>query len=87
VLDERSDRNRLATLPVVVLSAGGQPFQVPEADKFVRKPADPNVLLGFARKHRAASGSGARLLRRAVNDKAVRGARCAFSLASASSKA
>jgi len=38
-------RNQLSTLPVVVLSAGGQPSHAPAAKKFIRKPADPKHLL------------------------------------------
>jgi CheY-like chemotaxis protein len=44
-----SDRNRLADLPVVVLSAGGQPSQVPIAKRFIRKPADPKLLVQIVR--------------------------------------
>ena len=40
-----SEREQLATLPVVVLSAGGQPWHAPAAKKFIRKPADPQRLL------------------------------------------
>jgi CheY-like chemotaxis protein len=43
------ERNILSALPVVVLSAGGQPSQVPDAKKFIRKPADPNLILDSVR--------------------------------------
>jgi len=39
------DTQRLAWLPVVVLSAGGSPIDAPEAIKFVRKPVTPDRLL------------------------------------------
>jgi CheY-like chemotaxis protein len=42
ILDQR---NQLASLPVVVLSAGGQPSHAPTAKKFIRKPADAKHLL------------------------------------------
>lgn len=44
-----SERDRLATLPVVVLSAGGQPSQAPEGKTFLRKPTDPQVLVNVVR--------------------------------------
>jgi CheY-like chemotaxis protein len=40
---------RFASLPVVVLSAGGQPSQVPGAKKFLRKPADYEVIVRAVR--------------------------------------
>ena len=42
------EQNRLVTLPVVVLSAGGQPSQVPDAIMFLRKPVDPRLILALA---------------------------------------
>ncbi|HKP56889.1 MAG TPA: response regulator [Polyangiales bacterium] len=43
------DTHRLAALPVVVLSAGGEPSDAPQAQHFVRKPAAPGVLLALVR--------------------------------------
>lgn len=40
---------RLARVPVVVLSAGGRPSDAPGAQKFVRKPVEPHVLLEVVR--------------------------------------
>lgn len=40
-----SQRQQLASVPVVVLSAGGRSSQAPMAKKFIRKPADPEFLL------------------------------------------
>jgi CheY-like chemotaxis protein len=40
---------RLARVPVVVLSAGGKPSDAPGAQKFVRKPVEPTVLLDVVR--------------------------------------
>lgn len=40
LLEILSHCERFATLPVVVLSAGGEASQVPDATKFIRKPAD-----------------------------------------------
>jgi len=37
--------NRLTSLAVVALSAGGSPADVPQAHKFLRKPIDPDHLL------------------------------------------
>lgn len=39
--------HRLAALPVVVLSAGGQPSDVPTAKKFIRKPPPEDMLLSI----------------------------------------
>jgi CheY-like chemotaxis protein len=36
---------RLATMPIVALSAGGQASDVPQADVFLRKPLEPDKLL------------------------------------------
>jgi CheY-like chemotaxis protein len=36
---------RLAAMPIVALSAGGQPSDVPQADVFLRKPLEPEKLL------------------------------------------
>ena len=43
------ESQRLASLPVVVVSAGGRPEDVPEARQFVRKPPSPEQLLAIAR--------------------------------------
>jgi len=43
------DTGRLATMPVVVLSAGGSPSDVPAANRFIRKPVDVGVLLKLVR--------------------------------------
>jgi CheY-like chemotaxis protein len=43
------ESDRLALMPIVVLSAGGQPTDAPEAKKFIRKPVDPAVLLTVVR--------------------------------------
>jgi CheY-like chemotaxis protein len=43
------ERNRLAALTVVVLSAGGRPTDAPEARKFIHKPVEPKVLLTVVR--------------------------------------
>jgi CheY-like chemotaxis protein len=43
------DNERLARVPVVVLSAGGKPSDAPGAQKFVRKPVQPDVLLAVVR--------------------------------------
>ena len=40
---------RLATLPVVVLSAGGKPSDAPAASRFIRKPVGAAVLLELVR--------------------------------------
>jgi CheY-like chemotaxis protein len=44
------DSGRLARLPVIVLSAGGRASDVPEAQKFIRKPVDAHVLLSTVQK-------------------------------------
>ncbi|MDB4986614.1 MAG: glnG5 [Myxococcaceae bacterium] len=44
-----SETNRLASLRVVVLSAGGKAGDAPEAKKFLRKPVEPSVLLAVVR--------------------------------------
>lgn len=49
LLQALSQSRRLAHLPVVVLSAGGEPRHVPEARKFLRKPADPLLVLAAVR--------------------------------------
>jgi CheY-like chemotaxis protein len=41
--------HRLASLPIVILSAGGQPSDAPDARKFIRKPVDTRVLLTVVR--------------------------------------
>lgn len=45
LLDALRARRQLASVPVIVFSAGGQPTQAPSAKRFIRKPADPKVLL------------------------------------------
>lgn len=47
LLEVLHQSRRFASLPVVVLSAGGQPADAPYAQKFVRKPVDPKVLLAL----------------------------------------
>ena len=49
LLQTLTAQNRLAQLPVVVISAGGQPSQAPEARRFLRKPTDPKLLLSVVR--------------------------------------
>jgi CheY-like chemotaxis protein len=44
-----AERNQLADLQVVVLSAGGQPSQVPQAQRFIRKPVDPSLVVQVVR--------------------------------------
>ena len=39
---------RFASLPVVVLSAGGRASDAPEAKRFIRKPVEPDVLVALA---------------------------------------
>jgi CheY-like chemotaxis protein len=39
------DTHRLAAIPVVVVSAGGEPAQAPQATRFVRKPPSDSLLL------------------------------------------
>jgi CheY-like chemotaxis protein len=41
------ESGRLATVPVIVLSAGGQESDAPEATKFVRKPIAADVLVAL----------------------------------------
>jgi CheY-like chemotaxis protein len=48
LLKALSDTDRLASLPVVVVSAGGRPEDVPEARRFVRKPPSPELLRALA---------------------------------------
>lgn len=45
LLQALRDRSHLASVPVVVLTAGGRPAHAPGAQKFLRKPADAKVLL------------------------------------------
>lgn len=45
LLQVLSERGELDSLPVVVLSAGGQPSQAAGAQKFIRKPADLRLVL------------------------------------------
>ena len=44
LLEVLRGRAQLVALPVVVLSAGGQPSQVPGARTFIRKPTDLHLL-------------------------------------------
>ena len=39
------ENQRLASLPVIVLSAAGQPENAPTAKRFIRKPPDQELLL------------------------------------------
>jgi CheY-like chemotaxis protein len=41
--------HRLAALPVVALSAGGNASDAPQARRFIRKPVDSDVLLALVR--------------------------------------
>ncbi|HET6338397.1 MAG TPA: response regulator [Polyangiales bacterium] len=43
------ESHRLASLPIVVLSAGGTEADAPHAKKFIRKPVDGHVLLTVVR--------------------------------------
>lgn len=43
------DTGRLAKQPVIVLSAGGRPSDVPEGQLVIRKPVDPRVLISLVR--------------------------------------
>jgi CheY-like chemotaxis protein len=43
------ESGRLAELPVIVLSAGGRPSDVPEGQLVIRKPVDPRVLISLVR--------------------------------------
>jgi CheY-like chemotaxis protein len=43
------DSDRLAEQPVIVLSAGGRPSDVPEGQLVIRKPVDPRVLISLVR--------------------------------------
>ena len=49
VLNVLRDRGRLAKQPVIVLSAGGRPSDVPEGQLVIRKPVDPRVLISLVR--------------------------------------
>jgi CheY-like chemotaxis protein len=42
------DTDRLASLPVVVVSAGGRPEEVPQARQFIRKPPSIELLRNLA---------------------------------------
>jgi CheY-like chemotaxis protein len=44
------DSGRLAKLPVIVLSAGGLPADVPEAHSFIRKPVEAHALVTLVHK-------------------------------------
>lgn len=43
-------QGRLATLPVIVVSAGGTPAQVPQATHFMAKPPDQEALVALVHK-------------------------------------
>jgi CheY-like chemotaxis protein len=45
------DSHRLASLPVVVLSAGAREQDAAEFQPFIRKPAEPRVLLSVVREY------------------------------------
>ena len=45
MLEVLRKRNLLASIPVVVISAGGEPSHAPGAKMFIRKPADTRLLL------------------------------------------
>lgn len=49
LLNALSHSNRLARIPVVVLSAGGQPADAPDVHRFLRKPADAQLVLNAVR--------------------------------------
>lgn len=48
VLKALEETDRLARLPVVVISAGGRAEEVPTARKFVRKPPRPETVRALA---------------------------------------
>lgn len=45
LLSALREHRRFADLPVVVLSAGARSTEAPEVRKFLRKPADPQLVL------------------------------------------
>lgn len=45
------DTDRLSTLPVVVVSAGGRPEEVPQARQFIRKPPNLQLLRNLAEEY------------------------------------
>jgi len=49
LLQALHESHRLASLPVVVFSAGGRESDAPRAKKFIRKPVDRHVLLSVVR--------------------------------------
>jgi CheY-like chemotaxis protein len=49
VLEELRQSGRLEKQPVIVLSAGGRNWDVPEGQLLVRKPVDPRVLISLVR--------------------------------------
>lgn len=49
VLKVLQDSGRLEQQPVIVLSAGGRPSDVPEGQLVIRKPVDPRVLISLVR--------------------------------------
>lgn len=49
LLEILHESHRLASLPVVVLSAGGQPSDAPRAQRFIRKPVESQVLVSVVR--------------------------------------
>lgn len=48
--------HRSASLPIIVVSAGGQPSDVPEAKRFVRKPVDPRTLVALVQEYCGPAG-------------------------------
>jgi CheY-like chemotaxis protein len=50
------DSHRLASLPVVVLSAGGQARDAPTARRFIRKPAESGILIAVVREYCGPAG-------------------------------
>lgn len=48
--------DRFASVPVVVVSAGGKPESVPEARRFVRKPPSPELVRDLALEYCRGSG-------------------------------
>jgi CheY-like chemotaxis protein len=49
VLEALRQKGRLAKQPVIVLTAGGRNWDVPEGQLIVRKPVDPRVLISLVR--------------------------------------
>ena len=49
LLQALQEGHRLASLPVVVVSAGGSPSEAQGARRFLRKPPNPELLLALVR--------------------------------------